>query len=437
MTSENALFISFASNERVLLFLVSGLILLLIYLVRERLLLNRNRQKIKIRVHVNGTRGKSSTTRLVAAVLRSRYPAVAKTTGTLPRRILEDGSETPIIRMGAANISEQIKTLIWAGKRNAEAIVLECMALRPEYQSLCEREIIQASIAIITNIRADHLDVMGPTVEDVGWALAGMIPQNGILITAELNYLYLLREACRQKKAQLISINETEINAISDQMMAQFDHLEHKDNVAIALKVAEQCGITHADAWTAMLSAQPDPGALMAFAITKPGLNQLSWRFVNAFAANDPESSLSIWNQAIASFTSQFHHVALFNLRDDRVDRTRQMADLALQLSSAPLILLMGNGSKLFIDHLSPTSPVLHKVVNLGDISGAEVATWLNTNLPQDSLVVALGNIGGQGFNLVETLKRAATSCSSSDFYLKNATFIEESERIEGELVYD
>lgn len=437
MTFENTLFTSFASNERVLIFLLSGLTILLFYLIRERLLLNRNRSKIKIRVHVNGTRGKSSTTRLVAAVLRSKYPTVAKTTGTLPRRLLEDGSEIPIIRIGSANISEQIKTLIWAGKRDAEAIVLECMALRPEYQALCEREIIQATIAVITNIRADHLDVMGPGVEDVGWALAGIIPQNGILITAELNYLYLLKEACRQKNAQLISISDVEINAISDQMMARFDHLEHKDNVAIALKIADHCGITQSEAWDAMLTAQPDPGALMAFSITKKGPLKRSWHFVNAFAANDPESSLTIWNQAISSFTTQSYHVALFNLRDDRVDRTRQMADLALQLQSSQLILLMGNGSKLFLDQLASKVSTLNKVVDLGDASGTEVAAWLNENLNYDALVVALGNIGGQGFNLVETLKHAATSCSSSDFYLKNATFIDESERIEGELVYD
>lgn len=185
----------------------------------------------------------------------------------------------------------------------------------------------------------------------------------------------------------------------------------------------------------------------MAFAITKPGLLKESWRFVNAFAANDPESSLTIWNQALDSFITQPYHVALFNLRDDRVDRTRQMADLALQLPGSQLILLMGNGSKLFLDQLGTNPPTatttaaetttLSKVVDLGDATGTEVAAWLNENLNHEALVVALGNIGGQGFNLVETLKHAATSCASSDFYLKNANFIEESEKIEGELVYD
>jgi len=192
-------------------------------------------------------------------------------------------TELTLVRTGTANIKEQIETLIWAGKRNAEAIVLECMALRPEYQSLCEREIIQAHIAIITNIRADHLDVMGPEVEDVGWALAGMIPKDGVLISAEHNYYLLLEEACRIKNAKLLLVNRDDVNAISDQMMTQFSHLEHKENVAIALKIAEYYGISNSEAWQAMISAQPDPGALVALSMLSRDTKRIHLEFCKCF----------------------------------------------------------------------------------------------------------------------------------------------------------
>src|SRR5438876_6804518 len=68
--------------------------------------------RIPIRIHVNGTRGKSSVTRLIAAALRAEgIPTVAKTTGTSARLILPDGSEQAVPRDGRPNISELIRTM--------------------------------------------------------------------------------------------------------------------------------------------------------------------------------------------------------------------------------------------------------------------------------------------------------------------------------------
>ena len=53
-----------------------------------------NLSKIPIRIHVNGSRGKSSVTRLIAAGLRSGgFKTVAKTTGSSPRVIDENGKD--------------------------------------------------------------------------------------------------------------------------------------------------------------------------------------------------------------------------------------------------------------------------------------------------------------------------------------------------------
>jgi poly-gamma-glutamate synthase PgsB/CapB len=395
----------FVIEKEMLVILVSGLLILICFMILERILLKKYRKQIKIRVHINGTRGKSSTTRLIAAALRPSFRTVAKTTGTLPRRILEDGTEEPIIRTGPANINEQIKTLIWAGKRRAEAIVLECMALRPEYQAICEREIIHANIAVITNIRADHLDVMGPSVEDVGWAISGMIPKNGIVITAEQNFSKLLNEACNQRNAKLIIISTKDIDEIPNSMMEKFSYFEHKDNVAITLKISDYLGLSRANTWRAMYAAQPDPGALVSFSVSAEE-KEGSWIFVNALAANDPDSSLGIWNQATSSFMAQRFHIALFNLRDDRADRTIQMANLSMQLPSLRQIILFGNGTRLFLDCLKKKKCQLENVINLDDISAIEASIWLRKNLTVESLVIAMGNIGGQGFALVDQLKK-------------------------------
>ena len=53
-------------------------------------------ENIPVRIHVNGTRGKSSVTRLIAAGLReSGFNTYAKTTGTTPR-IINNQEETRV-----------------------------------------------------------------------------------------------------------------------------------------------------------------------------------------------------------------------------------------------------------------------------------------------------------------------------------------------------
>jgi len=69
---------------------------------------DRTIRRIPIRVHVNGTRGKSSVTRLIAGGLRAGgILTFAKTTGTMARMIRPDGSEVDVFRVGSPNIIEQ------------------------------------------------------------------------------------------------------------------------------------------------------------------------------------------------------------------------------------------------------------------------------------------------------------------------------------------
>ncbi len=89
--------------------LLTGLLALLLWERRAR---DGALAAIPIRIHVNGTRGKSTVTRLIAAALREAgIRTVAKTTGTAPRIILPDGSERPVRRRAPASIREQLWVL--------------------------------------------------------------------------------------------------------------------------------------------------------------------------------------------------------------------------------------------------------------------------------------------------------------------------------------
>nr|HPK04527.1 Mur ligase family protein [Bacteroidales bacterium] len=144
------------------------LILLIIALVAgfiEFYLHQKRIESIPTRIHVNGTRGKSSVTRLIGAGLRAGgISNITKVTGTFPRLILEDGTETYIHRKASANIIEQLDIVKFAARRKVDALVMECMALQPQYQTITEYMIVHSNIGVITNIRMDHTDVMGHTL---------------------------------------------------------------------------------------------------------------------------------------------------------------------------------------------------------------------------------------------------------------------------------
>ena len=184
--------------------LIILLLLLLIGLgVWETARHRRHLRRIGVRVHVNGSRGKSSVTRLIAAGLRGGgLRVVAKTTGSEAAVIHTDGQETPVRRRGAANIREQLQVIRDAAREGCDALVIECMAIRPDLQRTCEHHIVQATHGVITNVRPDHLDVMGPTLADAAASLAGTVPRRAHLFHAEDRFDRFLASRARSAGSQ-------------------------------------------------------------------------------------------------------------------------------------------------------------------------------------------------------------------------------------------
>jgi len=356
--------------------------------------LKRARDKVPIRIHVNGTRGKSSTTRLIAGALRGgKKRTLAKVTGTEPRWIYEDGSEIRVPRRGHANIIEQMLVIKAAQKREAEAIVLECMALRPELQAM-ESKIVKPSIGIITNARADHLDVMGPTVKEVALALSATIPREGIFITSDENFFPLWEKIARSKNTRSILADPEEVKK-SD--LERFSYIEHPENVAIALAVARELGIKREDAMEGMVSATPDVGALRTFLFHEKDL-----LFINAFAANDPDSIKFIWDR-VKNLRDK--KVVVMNCRKDRVHRSIQLGELLARNFYVDEVFVTGALTRPFIGTAIKSGFEPNKIHNLEGMTPEEALDFITRNSPQGALVYLMGNIVTYGERLVDLIK--------------------------------
>ncbi len=250
----------------------------------ENILHQRNLRRIPVRILVNGTRGKSGVTRLIAGALREAgYRTIAKTTGSDARVILGDGTEIPVKRPFGARITEQKALARLAVANGAEALVVECMAVRAESQMVMQRQLVRATIGVITNVRVDHIEEMGPTGEDTASALALSIPEDGTLVTTDPRFAGAARRVVIADSSR-----------VDDKTLARFSWPVFAENVALALDVAAELGIDRETALAGMAAAEPDIGALGLFELRTPSFRAF---VVNGFAANDVLSTRLVWER--------------------------------------------------------------------------------------------------------------------------------------------
>jgi poly-gamma-glutamate synthase PgsB/CapB len=357
-------------------------------------------------VHVNGSRGKSSVVRLVAAAMREGgVRTVAKTTGSKARFIHTDGSETPVIRLSTPNICEQIGILEKARMERAQAIVMECMAVRPDLQKICEAHIMHSTIGVITNIRPDHLDVMGPTVADVAVALSSTVPRGGTTVIGDARYTIQMQRVADERGSKLLVAKPEDV---PEGAMEGFAYFEHEENVATALQVTRTLGIPDEVAMKGMYKAIPDVGACTFWQLPHKGK---LIEFVNIFAANDLESTITIWQRLGLGNPSEVPTFALINLRADRVDRSLQYAEAVEIGLHADAYVLIGGVPESVQRRFEKAVPP-GRLTIIGNAEPAVIFDRIAEMVPDRARVGGIGNIGGIGHQiLAHVTKHGGSSC--------------------------
>jgi len=315
--------------------LLACLAVLLALGLAERFARDAAWRAVPVRVHVNGTRGKSTVTRLIWSALREAgIPAVAKTTGTAPRVLLPDGRERPLVRRSPASIREQLELLRLARREGARAVVAECMAVDPALQWVSEHEMLRASVGVITNVRTDHTELMGPTLEDIAGSLANTIPRGGLLVTGESRFAGLLQRRAALVGARLVSLPAPEGREGEPWLL---------DDERVALGVTRQLGIPDAVAARGFARAPRDPGAARAGTL---GTTEGTVRWLDATAANDPESLAAVVagaNDRAATPPDGARTLVVYNHRADRAPRLACFADRSPVIANAGHLVVTGD----------------------------------------------------------------------------------------------
>jgi gamma-polyglutamate synthase len=357
--------------------------------VREYVSDSKAIAKIPTRIHVTGIRGKTTTTRLIGAALRQHgWRVVTKTTGKAARLIDPQGTERGIrSRDEQPNLREQpriIESVADAG--GADVIVFECMSIRPK-NMIAESRFVRPTISVITNVRADHLDVMGPSLEDVAWNLSGIVPRNGVVVTAEKKYIPIIRKRVEEKKAKVVEVDP---DTVLDETLSRFPYMIFKENIAIALKVCELLNVPPDEALNGMFDAKPDPGLTR---ILNSVIANHNVRLIAAFGVNDIDSTRLVFQELSRRgvIGEQRMLVGMFHAREDRVTRTLEFAQVMARMPFEKM-LVVGEMTNLFVTQAIRAGYAKEKIANLGRVDPTSIMDFLSKmSLESDQGVTLFG----------------------------------------------
>lgn len=273
---------------------------------------------------------------------------------------------------------------------------MECMALQPRFQSLTELHMVQATHGVITNARPDHLDVMGPTGHDVALALAGSTPVKARLFTGAREHIEVLRMAARERGSSIRELSDEEIASVGSDALRQFRYQEHAENVALALNVCEELGVDRDTALAGMTELEPEPGATQIHCLDFHGKELV---FVNAFAANDPQSTRRIWESMVERFSDElgYKRIAVINCRADRPQRSAQIAVAAAQWSRTDHFIVIGTGTMIFLREANRHGIEPKRLHVKETASHADIIETILEVSGKQALIVGMANIKGAG----------------------------------------
>ena len=347
--------------------------ILLIMGLLEKARHERNLKKVPIRILINGTRGKTTLTRLLVASLNAAgIKTIGRTTGSEAAVIYPDGRVESIIRHRNARVYEIIKFFRLASDEEAECAVVECMALQSENQKAFRDSLVKPGTVVIVNTFVDHVPEMGDTRESTSSVLSLSVPKNAELYVTEHYY-----DSFEHVHLVVIPEDGREVNGI------------HPSAIAIASAILKDMNIEPSALEEGIKGFIPDKGLLSPFEV---GENSL---FVPSFSIND----LTCMDAAVKKWKKDGRGLSLiYNNRKDREYRIGLFEKvLEDNKDSISDVYVIGDYSRKVAFHFN-------KHVHSYPCDVNELKDIIKNS--KDALFIGLGNIKGKGEELISLFEK-------------------------------
>jgi poly-gamma-glutamate synthase PgsB/CapB len=288
------------------------LALLIIYYYLEFKRITSIKEKIGVRIAVTGSRGKSTTVKFLCALFQSAgYSVLGKVTGTKPLLILPNGQTEIIKRKGIVSILEQKKILLKrANEIKPDMLITEIMSVTPEYQKVETQLMITPHYYVITNIKNDHIGVTGNDKKEICNVFLSSAPKKTKILTLEEERpLFQSTKFDTEEIVYLKKIDDMK------NVEKSFFQPGFEQTIRFAIKFCQEFGISRKVLSSVISNFRFDEEVYFVKKIKKNNI------IVNAFSANDVESTQEIYEKLKRDYSSH-KKVAIFCTRADKPERT-------------------------------------------------------------------------------------------------------------------
>lgn len=314
--------------------------------------IRKTRRSIPLVIGGWGTRGKSGTERIKAALFNALGHSVVSKTSGCEAMFLHAHPGGKLREMflfrpyDKATIWEQVDVLRISRQLGTHVFLWECMGLTPSYVAILQQQWVKDDVSTITNTYPDHEDLQGPAGINIPEVMTNFIPRNATLITSEEQMAPILREAAAQRNTEFHTIDWLEAGLLTPDLLARFPYEEHPYNIALVLKMGEELGIDTDFSIKEMADrVVPDLGVLKA-SPPAPVQGRIL-EFINGMSANERFGCLGNFERMGFSQQDPYQEPGIWlssvvNNRADRVARSRVFSSILVNDVSIDRHFLIG-----------------------------------------------------------------------------------------------
>ncbi|MBU1937325.1 hypothetical protein KKG05_07990, partial [bacterium] len=229
--------------------------------------------------------------------------------------------------------------------------------------------------------------------------------RGGVSYTSERKMFWLMQKQARKIGCELHQISPSQVTA---EELSGFDHIEHADNVSLALATCEKLGVSRDVALEGMYRSHPDAGALRVFQLVQ---DSRIINFVHAMAANDPESTIAIWEKTKNHLKDLGVVTVLLHTRADRYDRALQLLEMIRQdmANEYHYLFLTGEKTANVFAALPRFGLDQKKALNLAHATPEHIYHEVFERVTSKGTLFSIGNVGAGGLNIAKYFRERRT----------------------------